>query len=190
MWTQSAEAHGSRLHYSARVEDRRENWNALARRALVAGPLVLVAVALFVSSVGCPDPTGRRILGLLLVVAAGFTLAPSLAGIVAEPVGSLFYPHRPAPPEPRRSIAEAKRARGEYHAAIAAYEVVIEEFPTDVASWTAIVEIALVHLHDRQRGDALARRALLTLTDEPSRLELVRVHRRAAKWLRADSMTL
>jgi hypothetical protein len=68
--------------------------------------------------------------------------------------------------------------------------VVIEEFPTDVESWTAIVEIALVHLHDRQRGDALARRALLTLTDEASRLELVRVHRRAAKWLRADSMTL
>ncbi len=121
---------------------------------------------------------------------AGILVAPGLAGVVAAPAGSLFYSHRVAPPEPRRGMAEAMRARGDYTDAIVAYEAVIDEFPADVESWTAMVEIALVHLRDRERGDALARRALLTLTDESGRLDLVRVHRRGRKWLDAERLTL
>jgi Tetratricopeptide repeat len=172
------------------VEDRRDLWNTLARRALLACPLVLAACALFASSAGSPEPAGRRILGLVCVVMAGILVAPGLAGVVAEPAGALFNPHRVAPPEPRRSMAEAKRARGDYADAIVAYEAVVDEFPADVESWTAMVEIAFVHLRDRERGDALARRALLTLTDESGRLDLVRVHRRGRKGLDAERLTL
>ena len=66
----------------------------------------------------------------------------------------------------------------------------VEEFPTDLEAWTAVVEIAFVHLRDHARGDALARRALLALSDEQGRLELVRVHRRCRAWLRDASSVL
>lgn len=170
------------------MEDRRELWAALAWRTLAACPFAVTAAVLFASSTGCPDAALRRLLGLACVVVAAIIIGRGLAGLIAEPTGSLFYPTRVALPEPRRSIAESNRARGRYGEAIAAYEQVVEEFPTDLTSWIAMVEIALVHLQDRARGDALARRALLALGDEGSRLELVRVHRRAAQRLRDATM--
>ena len=166
------------------MEDRRELWTALGRRLLWALPLAAVGAWLIARGRGDAD---RQILGLLCIVADGFLLAPALAGLCAEPVGGLFHPRRPARPEPRRSIAESRRARGQYEEAIAAYDAVVAEFPGDLESWAAMVEIALRHLRDGTRGDALARRALLALRDEASRGHLIGVHRRFRQPLRDEA---
>ena len=165
------------------MEDRRDLWTTLAWRLLYALPLAALAAWLFAHGRGDAE---RQILALVCVVADACILAPAFAGLIAEPAGGLFHPHRAALPEPRRSIAESRRARGQYDEAIEAYEAVVAEFPGDVASWTAMVEIALVHLRDAARGDALARRALLALREEPNRRYVVHAHRRAMERLRQD----
>jgi hypothetical protein len=172
------------------VDDRRELWTALVWRLLLACPFAVAAAVLFSHSAGSPDAAERRLLGLACAVAAGVIVGPGFAGLIAEPAGALFHPRRAPLPQPRRSIAESKRARGCYDEAIAAYEQVVAEFPADLESWTAMVELALVHLRDRARGQALARRALLALGDERSRLALVRVHARCSAWLRDASSVL
>lgn len=163
------------------VDERRELGTALAGRVLCALPLAALAAWLLATARGDVD---RLLLGLVCIVAVGFVIGPALAGLVADPAGSLFYPRRRALPVPCRSIAEAKRAQGRYEEALGAYETVVAEFPDDLDSWLAMVEIALLHLRDVARGDALARRALLALRAEVDRLALVRVHRRGMARLR------
>lgn len=163
-------------------------WTALGWRVLAACPFAVGGVLLLTGSAA--GATDRRLLGMVGILTAAIVVAPGLAGLIAEPTGSLFYPSRRAAPEPRRSIAEARRARGDYRAALAAYEEVLAEFPTDVVSWCAMVEMAMLQLRDRALGDALARRALAILADDGARHELVRAHRRAAERLRAASIQL
>jgi tetratricopeptide (TPR) repeat protein len=166
------------------VEERRELWIALAWRLVFAAPFAVAAGLLFASG-GGPDMAGRRVLALAFIVLYAIIVAPGFAALIAEPAGSLFYPRRIALPQPCRSIAQAKRARGDYRAALAAYEEVLAEFPADLESWTAMVEIACVQLGDRALAEALARRALSALTQEGDRMELIRVHRRSTERLRA-----
>jgi hypothetical protein len=154
------------------MEDRRVATSILVDRLLIAVPVALLAWWLFARG-----GAGLALLGLVCTVAVGFILGPGIAGLIAEPAGGLFFPQRPARPAPRRSIAEARRARGDYDAAIAAFEEVTDEFPEDVESWIAMVEIAFTHMCDGSRGDALARRALLTLRDDTHRRQLLHVHR-------------
>ena len=165
------------------MDDRRELWIALAWRLAIALPFAAMAGLLFAA--GGPEPAGRRVLALACIVLVAIIVAPGFAGLFAEPAGSLFYPWRVALPQPRRSIAQAKRARGDYRAALTAYEDVLAEFPADLESWTAMVEIACVQLGDRALAEALARRALSALTQEGDRMELIRVHRRSTERLRA-----
>ena len=154
------------------MEDRRAAAVTLLQRLVAATPVALLGVWLCGSG-----SDGRAVLGLFCVVAAGFIVGPGIAGLLAEPVGGLFFPRQPARREPCRGIAETRRARGEYEAAIAAYEEVIAEFPGDVESWIAMVTIALTHLRDPARADALARRALLALRDDAGRRQLLYAHR-------------
>ena len=134
------------------MDDRRELWITLAWRTAFACPFAAAATYVLATSAGCPDPAGRRLLGLALTVASGVIVGPGFAGLIAEPAGSLFYPRRTALPQPCRSIAESNRAHGRYAAAVSAYEDVVAEFPTDVESWAAMIEITLVHLQDRPRS--------------------------------------
>ena len=154
------------------MEDRSAAAATLLQRLLVAAPVALLAWWLL-SSGGLE----RATLGLVCLVAAGFIVGPGIAGLLSEPVGSLFFPHSPARREPCRGIAETRRARGEYDAAIAAYEEVIAEVPGDVESWIAMVTIAFTHLRDPAHADALARRALLALRDDAGRRQLLYAHR-------------
>ena len=154
------------------MEDRRAAAVTLLQRLVAATPVALLGVWLCGSG-----SDGRAVLGLFCIVAAGFIAGPGIAGVLADPVGGLFFPQRPARPEPCRSIAEARRARGEYAAAIDAYEEVVAAFPGDVESWIAMVTIAFNHLRDPARADALARRALLALRDDAGRRQLLHAHR-------------
>lgn len=157
------------------MEDRQAAATTFVQRLALATPIALLAWWLFARG-----GAEWALLGLVCVVAVGFLVGPGIAGVLAEPVGGLFFPRRPARPEPCRGIAEARRARGEYDAAIAAYEEVIAEFPGDVESWIAMVGIVFTHLRDPARGDVLARRALLALRDESSRRQLLYAHRTLA----------
>lgn len=157
-------------------------WTGLVSRLLLAIPFAAAAGILF--ACGGPGAAERRVLALAFIILDGIIIGPGIAALIAEPTGSLFYPRRTALPQPRRSIAESKRVRGDYRASLIAYEEVLAEFPTDLESWTAMVEIACVHLRDRDLADILARRALTALSAERDRYDLIRAHRRARK--RAD----
>src|SRR5262245_7863723 len=134
------------------MDERREILISLAWRVLSAGILLAITWHLFTSTSG--DDAGK-FLGLACGVAAGIILAPPFAALIAQPAGSLFFPRRSSGPEPGYSLAETKRKRGQYEESIKEYQRITEEFPEDVRSYVAMMEIAFIHLHDPERTDAI-----------------------------------
>ena len=51
-------------------------------------------------------------------------------------------------PQPKYSVPESHRVQNRFHEAIAAYEEILAEFPDDLRSHTAIMEIYYSDLHD------------------------------------------
>jgi outer membrane protein assembly factor BamD (BamD/ComL family) len=76
---------------------------------------------------------------------------------MAEPTGSLFFPRRATEPQPGYSRAVAQRKRGQFNQAIAEYESIATQFPTEVRAFVAMIEIAIVDLHDAERARQIAR---------------------------------
>ena len=112
--------------------------------------------------------------GLACILAAALVVAKPLAALVAEPVLSLFFPRHRARHEPAYSRADAIRLRGRYEDAIAAYQDIADEFPNELRPYVAMMEIALQNLGDAEFGDAIVKRGLTLLRDDPQRHELLR----------------
>jgi hypothetical protein len=159
-------------------DDRRELWERLAGHLLAATPFLASTWYLFESTSG--DTDAKRFLGLACAVAAGIIIGRPIAGLVAEPAGSLFFPRSAARPEPGYSLPDTLRKRGQYEQALTEYAKITVQFPAELRAYIAMMEIALVDLHDRERTQVIARLALGQLADEPQRMELLRVHRMLA----------
>jgi len=166
------------------MDDRRDILIALAWRLLLAGPLGVIAWLLFAATRGDPNGGGERFLGLICAVAAAIIIAPPFAALIAQPAGGLFYPHRSARPEPRYSAAEGRRMRRRHEEAIAEFERIAEQFPAEVRPYVAMMEIALLDLHDSERAGAIVKRGLATLRDDASREHLLWKYRIAKVKLR------
>jgi hypothetical protein len=159
------------------MDDRRDAWLEIARRALRVAPVAAGGALLLSLPAGCPAAALLHLFGLLAIVAAAAAVAPGLAGVAAEPVGSLFYPRHFSAAQPAYGRAEAQRRQGRFEASLAEYEHVLDDFPADVTAYTAMLEIAALDLRDRARFDALAKRTMAAVADETSRMHIVRVHR-------------
>jgi len=159
------------------MDERRDLLISLACHVLAALPFAGAAWFLFASTVGDATGADKRVIGLACVVAAGAIIARPLAGLVAEPAGSLFFPRYFSRPQPLYSIAEARRKQGRYEESIAEYEKIAQQFPAEVAPHVAMMEIAFTNLGDPGRAGDIVRRALATLPDDASRHEVLRRHR-------------
>jgi hypothetical protein len=137
-------------------DDRRDLFLALAAHALAATPFLAATWYLFESTRDTAD-ADKRLLGIFCAVAAGIIIARPLAALMAEPTGSLFFPRRAAEPQPGYSRAVAQRKRGQFNQAIAEYESIATQFPTEVRAFVAMIEIAIVDLHDAERARQIAR---------------------------------
>lgn len=151
----------------------------LGRRALLAAPcfgagfLLLaraddnVAKGLAFGLLGCA--------GLLL---GAILLAPPLARLFAESTGGLFYPDQSFDrPQPMYSIPQARRVQGQYEEALAGFEQIAQEHPDRVEPYVAMIEIAIVNLHDGGRAEAFYQRGLAALQREEDKESLARVYR-------------
>jgi hypothetical protein len=169
------------------LDERRDLFISLGGHLLLALPFVAIAWFLFATTVGDTNGAEARLAGVACVVTAGIIIARPLAGLVAEPAGSLFFPRHFSPPQPLYGIAEARRKQGRYEDAIEEYERVAGQFATEVHPYIAMMEIALVDLQDRTRAGAIVKRGMAILRDDASRHELLRAHRAVLARLRRQA---
>ena len=172
----------------------------------VATVLILLSVTVFILSSGYPVPNsglpvnafprilagiifllleennpGKAIqnvlVGVGLVVVGSAILAPSLARLIAEPMGNFLHPgDTSSRKRPMYSIPETKRARGYYEEAIAGFEKIAEEYPGEVKPWISIIDISIRDLSDPDRAQSAFHRGLVTLKSEKDRQVLTTMY--------------
>ena len=124
--------------------------------------------------------------GCFFWLLAAILMAPWLAGWLSSRSGGLFFPEdRFDRPQPHYSLAEAKAKRGAFEAAMADYAKMAVEDPAEIRPYFEMIDLALMHLHDRDRAEAVFRQGMETLEQPEPRAALGRYY--AAACSRAEA---
>jgi tetratricopeptide (TPR) repeat protein len=128
----------------------------------------------------------RLLFGMASMVAFAILLASPIAGLFAEPSGSIFYPgRRLSRPLPMYSIPESKRARGDYEEAMTGFEAIAADYPDELKPYIAMIEIAIENLKDADRANAIFQRGIELLKDADDKDTLARMYRATRSRLNA-----
>ena len=125
---------------------------------------------------GLFEAFGVALVGMAAMIAGAIIVAGPLAEIVGGCVGTLFWSNEKASPMPVYSISEAHLKREQYKEAMDGFERIAEEFPEEFRPYQAMIDIALVHLKDRERAKSVYQRGLESLKKPEERELLTRIY--------------
>ena len=110
---------------------------ALLKRSTIALPLLALGLSLLFRG-GADIFSGFAIglLGCAAVLAGAIALAFPLAGLLAQPTGSIYFSEKKADgPQPAYGIPESLSAKGQYEDALAEYARIIATYPQEVKAY-------------------------------------------------------
>ena len=168
------------------LDERRALLWSLLGHSLAAAPFLAATWYLFASTAADVDGGDKRMLGLTCAVAAAIIIARPIAALIAEPMGSVFFPRAGARPEPGYSLADTQRKREQFERAMEEYEKISVAFPQELRAHIAMLEIALINLRDAERARLCLTRGL-AVADEQMRRELLRCYRVSSAKLRGKA---
>ncbi len=145
------------------------------------------------ASEGHTDAFPLAMIGCGVVLLGAILIARPLARLLAEPSGQLFWPdERYRHPLPMYSIPESKRAKGLYEEAIAGFDEIAKKYPDEVRPYIEMIDIAIVHLKDEARANAICLHGLSVLQKDEDKKILQHMHAAIHSRLKAqpDSTTI
>jgi tetratricopeptide (TPR) repeat protein len=158
-------------------------WGIL-RRAVPAGISIAIGSGLLLAAQSSGAPT--MFLGMFFFLIAAIFVAGPIARLLAEPMGSLFWPRRYYDkPQPIYGIPQSKRARGLPEEALAEYEKLAEAFPKEVRPYLEMIDIAIVDLKDPDQALAIYQRGIALLKNPEDQDMLARGYAATRTWLDA-----
>lgn len=121
--------------------------------------------------------------GAAFIASPFFTLAGALivafplARLVAEPLGSLFFPNAHFDrPQPIYSIPLARKQEGRYEAALAGFLQIAHAWPDQVQAWVEMLDVAVTGLNDGARAEQIFQQGMAALRDEDARQRLATMY--------------
>ena len=145
------------------------NFMALLRRGLPAGAGFAVGTWILLGA-GESGNVLQMLLGFAFFLVAAILLSGPAARLLAEPMGSLFWPRRYSDrPQPMYGIPQARRAKGQLEEALAEYEKIAAAHPDEVRPWLDMIDLAIHDLHDAARAQALFERGVAALKNPDDR---------------------
>lgn len=152
------------------------NLMALLRRALPAGAGFAVGTWILLGA-GESGNVLQMLLGFAFFLIAAILLSGPLARLLAEPMGSLFWPRRYYDrPRPMYGIPQSLRAKGRLEEALAEYEKIAAAYPDEVRPWLEMIDLAVHDLRDAQRAEIICRQGRAHLKRTAARALLDRVY--------------
>lgn len=147
---------------------RRFLWRLLIALPFMAGGFILLLLALNRGMAQLAMP------GLGVLMISVFIIVGPIAEWIGMWCGLSIYPadyFNKAPPA--YSIPEALVKRQHYHEAMTAYEKIAAEYPQEVKPYAGMIEVALIHLNDRQLASLIYYKGMDNLKKEEARESLV-----------------
>ena len=124
--------------------------------------------------------------GMLCFVCGACLLAIPLAQAAAEPWGALYFPTRmPSGKRPMYGIPQSRRKKGRYEEAMAAYEAIEREYPTELRVYVEMMDMAVVDMKDLSRAERIHERGQLAIQNEDARRALDTMFRAISSRLHA-----
>jgi tetratricopeptide (TPR) repeat protein len=109
----------------------------------------------------------RLLIAIFLLLSAASILARPLVYVLTRSAGGLLFPGRhDVTPKPAYSLAQARRIKGDYEAALQLYATIAGDFPQEIAAWRSMLEIALENIKDEERARQILERGLSVLKNE------------------------
>ncbi len=153
---------------------------SLLVRVGVAGSVLLVGLVVLGRAAGAGSPAAGYAIGLFgcaIIITGAIILAFPIARLLAEPVGSLFYPgKRLSRPVPMYSIPQSKRKSGLYEEAMSGFEQIAADYPTEVQPYIEMIDIAVMDLKDPDRANEIYRRGVSVLKKQQDRESLATMY--------------
>jgi hypothetical protein len=150
----------------------------LARRAALAILVFGLGWLLLATAEDGWGAVPQLLLGIALFVMAAIIIAPSLARLLAEPSGNLFYPSmRFDGPQPMYSIPESKRKSGFPQEAFDGFHAISQEHPQELKPYIEMIDIAIMDMKSGDLALSTFRHGLQTLTDEQAKDSLSRMYK-------------
>lgn len=145
------------------------NFMALLRRGLPAGAGFAVGTWILLGA-GESGNVLQMLLGFAFFLVAAILLSGPAARLLAEPMGSLFWPRRYYDrPQPMYGIPQSRRAKGQLEEALAEYEKIAAAHPDEVRPWLDMIDLAIHDLQDAARAQALFERGVAALKNPDDR---------------------
>lgn len=124
------------------------------------------------------DPLGRGLLGgmasMVALLLGALIVASSIAQLLAEPWGSLFFPGAQFDrPQPMYGIPEARRKEGRYEESFAGFAEIVREHPQQLRAYIALIDVAIVDLKDVARAETVLQEGLSRLRERADREQLI-----------------
>lgn len=152
------------------MNNYREILAGIALHALFATPVFALAYWRLATVDSGLVAAGQLLIGMALMLLGAVILGWPIARLLAESWGSIYYSSgRFDRPQPIYSIPAANAKKGLFEEAIAGYERIAEEYPSEVKPYIEMIEIAVVHLRNADRATRIYRTGLATLTEAKDR---------------------
>jgi len=120
---------------------------------------------------------------LILLIMAGIIvisilLGPPTARYLGQRAGRLYFPDEKfSEPQPMYGIPESKRAAGLHEEAIAGYEEIAQDYPSELRPYIEMIDISLTELRDSNRADEIYQHGISLLEREDDRKHLANAYR-------------
>ena len=140
------------------MDNYREIFIALRWRLAIAVPLfaIFVKLVFFAPAEGSLADAGALFAGMACLVLGAIFVCPSLARLIAEPAGWLFYSTRSIEQgRPSYEAFEQTLAAGKYEEAIACLEKLAKKYPDEIRPHVEMLQIVMTNLQDPERAEQL-----------------------------------
>lgn len=162
------------------MSDNQANVRHLIVSGVIALPL-FVAGWILMPTEGSWGAVSSILGGLLCFLLGAVVLAIPLAGLFAEPWGSLYFPKGNLQAKaPMYGIPQAKRKKGLFEESMADYEAITRDHPGELRAYVEMMDMAVVDLNDPSRAECIYEQGLLTIQNEDDRRSLGVMYRAIA----------
>jgi hypothetical protein len=139
-------------------------------RILISAPFFAIGWYLIATAKNGWQSIQSLFFAMVCFVVSAIIVAPSIARLIAEPTGAVYYSKRPyIQPPPDYAVPQILREKGRYGEAMLEYEKITGKYPEEIKPYIEMMDIAILDLKDSKLTKAIFDRGLSSLQNDNDR---------------------
>lgn len=159
------------------MDDYLKRTISIITQIIIAVLAIVCAQILYKKSL-LSDNWGIGLIAIVLLLSGAIIIAFPIARWISRPAGNLLYPDEEFDrPQPMFSIPEGKRKSGHYQEAFDGFQKIADEYPQELKSYIAMIDIAIVDMKNKKLADSVFHQGIAALDDKEERDTLAKMYK-------------